>query len=228
MIANKKLFSKGLILFIAFFVVFFFMFMPFFEQGNFLNHMDNLYNTISKGSAYYIPKMKEEIEPYKGKTIQVELTMESEKTARRTALLITESGAGADVSGEKLTVTGDLGAILANCLEDSDFMFHNQGEKVQAKYGYPEKEALYNWYRTSKSLDKALKKQKLFDEAKTVAAVQAKAVECAYNYYKIEPQNIKDKIGVVIFSLAFYVIYTLWFGFSVMYLFEGWGMRLEH
>jgi hypothetical protein len=27
---------------------------------------------------------------------------------------------------------------------------------------------------------------------------------------------------------VFYVFYTLWFGFSIMWLFEGWGMRLEH
>ncbi len=228
MIANKKLFSKGLILFITFFIVFILMFMPFFEQGNFLNYMDNLYNTISKDSAYYIPKMKEDVEQYKGKTINLELEMNNEKTAAQTALLIKESGAAAVVSGEKVSVSGDLGGILANCLEDADYMFHNQGEKVQAKYGYPEKVALYNWYLAAKSLDNQLKKQKLFDEAKTVASVQAKAVECAYNYYKIEPQSIKDKIGIVIFSLVFYVFYTLWFGFSIMFLFEGWGMRLEH
>jgi hypothetical protein len=50
----------------------------------------------------------------------------------------------------------------------------------------------------------------------------------AFNFFGIEPQNITDKIGIVVFALAFYVIYTLWFGFSIMYLFEGWGMELEH
>ena len=57
---------------------------------------------------------------------------------------------------------------------------------------------------------------------------QAKAVEVAFNFNGIEPQNISAKVGIVIFALAFYVIYTLWFGFSIMYLFEGWGMDLEH
>jgi len=32
----------------------------------------------------------------------------------------------------------------------------------------------------------------------------------------------------VIFSLVFYVVYTLWYGFGIMYMFEGWGLRLEH
>jgi hypothetical protein len=28
--------------------------------------------------------------------------------------------------------------------------------------------------------------------------------------------------------LIFYVVYTVWYGFGFMYLFEGWGMKLEH
>lgn len=76
--------------------------------------------------------------------------------------------------------------------------------------------------------DRDLKKQKKFYEAKFLANVQKKAVECAYNYYKIEPQNISDKYGLVIFSLVFYVAYTLWYGFAIMNLFEGVGLRLEH
>jgi hypothetical protein len=53
-------------------------------------------------------------------------------------------------------------------------------------------------------------------------------VEPAYNYYGIEGQKISDRFGVVIFSLIFYVIYTLWYGFGIMYLFEGVGLKLEH
>jgi hypothetical protein len=58
--------------------------------------------------------------------------------------------------------------------------------------------------------------------------VVKKAVEPSYNYYRIEPQNIGDRWVVVIFSLIFYVVYTLWYGFSIMYIFEGWGMKLGH
>jgi hypothetical protein len=58
--------------------------------------------------------------------------------------------------------------------------------------------------------------------------VQKKALETSYNYYKIEPQKIGDRLGVVIFSLFFYVVYTLWYGFAIMFMFEGWGLRLTH
>jgi hypothetical protein len=107
-------------------------------------------------------------------------------------------------------------------------MYKNEGRKVSEKYGYDERQALYNWWKASKGMDKDLKRQKLFEEAKVVALVTKKAVESSYNYYEIEPQKITDRLGIVIFSLLFYVAYTLWFGFAVMFLFEGWGMRLEH
>ena len=29
-------------------------------------------------------------------------------------------------------------------------------------------------------------------------------------------------------ALVFYVVYTLWFGFGIMYTFEGLGMQMEH
>ena len=42
----------------------------------------------------------------------------------------------------------------------------------------------------------------------------------------------KDRKGVkdfmLIASLAFYVIYTMWYGFGLLFLFEGAGIKLEH
>ncbi|MBU4260192.1 MAG: hypothetical protein KKH45_12535, partial [Proteobacteria bacterium] len=132
------------------------------------------------------------------------------------------------ISGAQLTVSGDLGNILANCLTDSDSMYNNDGTKVSNKYGYNERQVLYNWWKALKAADKDLKKQKLFKEAKVVTLVINKVVETSYNYYKIEPQKITDKMGIVIFSLVFYVGYTLWYGFAILFMFEGWGLKLEH
>jgi hypothetical protein len=58
MIANKKEFYGGLGLLIGFVVVLAVIFSPIFKGHNGLEYLDNLYNSISKGSAYYIPKVK--------------------------------------------------------------------------------------------------------------------------------------------------------------------------
>ena len=228
MIASKKEFYGGFTLLVAFFVILFIIFSPIFKGQNGMEYMDDLYNSISKGSANYIPKVKEETDTFKGNTVNIALKMADENQAQLTAALFTNAGATAEVSGIQLDVSGDLGNILANCLEDSKSMYNNDGTTVSSKYGYNERRVLYNWHTALKAADKDLKKQKLFKEAKVVALVIKKVVETSYNYYTIEPQKITDRMGIVIFSLVFYVVYTLWYGFAILFMFEGWGLRLEH
>ena len=227
MIADKKEFSLGVGLIAGFFVVLVLIFMPIFNGHNGLNYLDSLYNSISKGSAYYIPQMQEEAAKYAGKTITVDLAFSDPNQAKQMAAMFNVGGALVNATGDNVKVSGDLGAILKQSLEDADKMYHNDGNAVTLKYGYPERRILYNWWCTLKEMDKALSNQKLFEEAKIVASVQQKAVECAYNYYGIAPESISDKMGIVLFSLVFYVIYTLWYGFAIMYMFEGWGLELE-
>ncbi len=228
MIAHKKIFYTGVAMMVGFIVILGVIFSPVFKGKTGLEYLDALYNSISKGSAYYIPDVKKEAEGFSGNSIRLSLIMATKKQAEQTALLFQQAGVRANASNAELAVEGDLGKILGGCLEDADLMYMNHGEKIKDKYGYNEKQVLYNWYKSMKSIDKGLKDQKKFKEAKIVALVVKKAVECAYNYYQIQPMKISDSLGTVIFSLIFYVIYTLWYGFAVMYMFEGWGMNLEH
>ena len=228
MIARKKEFSLGLGLLVAFFVVLFLFFSPVFNGHNGLDYLDSLYNSISKGSAYYIPKLKDDAKAFNGSAVELSFAMANPAQAQQTAQLFMKAGALVNVSEAKLKVSGDLGKILENCLADSDALYKNDGKGLAAKYGYNERQALYNWWQAFKGVEKDLNNQKKFKEAKAVANISKKAVETCYNYYTIEPQSIMDRLGVVIFSLVFYVIYTLWYGFAILFMFEGWGMKLEH
>ena len=228
MIARKKEFSLGLGLLVAFFVVLFIFFSPVFNGHNGLDYLDNLYNSISKGSAYYIPKLKDDAKAFNGSAVEMSFAMASPAQAQQTAQLFMKAGAMVNVSEAKLKVSGDLGKILDNCLADSDALYKNDGKGLAAKYGYNERQALYNWWQAFKGVEKDLNNQKKFKEAKAVANISKKAVETCYNYYTIEPQSIMDRLGVVVFSLVFYVIYTLWYGFAILFMFEGWSMKLEH
>jgi len=228
MSASKKEFYTGAGLMAGFLVVLVILFLPLFDGKNALDALDSLYNTISKGSAYYIPKLKKDAETYVGKDIAVNITMSDENAAKETEQLFTKSGAAVTVSGANLSVNGDIGKILVNCLDDSDEMFHNQGEKIKAKYNCEERKVMLNWWNALKSMDKDLKKQEKFAEAKPIHMVMKKGVECSYNYYKVNPQNISDRWAIVLFSLVFYVVYTIWYGFAIMFMFEGSGFKLEH
>jgi len=216
------------VLLIAFFVVLFIFFSPVFKGQNGLDYLDSLYNSISKGSAYYIPKLKDEAKTFNGNNVELSFAMANPTQAQQTSQLFMKAGAMVNVTDKALKISGDLGKILDNCLTDSDFMYKNDGKAVSDKYGYGERQALYNWHQAFKGAEKSLNDQKKFKEAKAIANISKKGIEASYNFYKIEPQSIMDRLSVVIFSLVFYVIYTLWYGFAIMFMFEGWGMQLEH
>ena len=228
MIENKTQFYTGLGLMAGFIVVLIVFFSPVFGGQNGLNFLDNLYNSISKGSAYYIPKVKKEAEGYEGKAISVTIRMADQQQAEEVLKLFEAPNAGVSHSGPQLTIDGDLGLVLANCLSDADEMYYNRGESLSAKYGYDARRAMYNWWKALKETEKELKRQERFKDASIIDLTISKAVESAYNYYGIEPQKITDRLGIVIGSLLFYVIYTVWYGFAFMYMFQGWGMKLEH
>ncbi len=228
MIANKKKFSSGLLLMVAFCVVLVLMFMPLFGGKNGLQYMDDLYNSISKGSANYIGKARADAEQFAGQQVSVTVKMKSAAQAEQTARMLNAAGALVNTADSTLKVSGDLGQILFASLDDAQLMYDNNGAAVRDKYGFDERQVLYNWWTANEAMVGDFNRQEQFKMAKTLTTVNTKAVEAAYNYYGVESQKISERLGIVIFSLVFYVIYTLWYGFGIMYLFEGWGMRLEH
>jgi len=228
MIAHKKKFTLGLAMLIAFFTVLALFFTPIFGGLNGLDYLDGLYNSISKGSAYYIPKLKDEAKTFNGNPVELSLAMASPAQAQQTSQLLMKAGATVNVTDAKLKASGDLGKILEGVLADADAMYKNDGKAVADKYGFGERQALYTWWQAFKAIEKDLNNQKKFKEAKAVANIGKKGIEASYNFYRVEPQSIMDRLGVVVFSLVFYVIYTLWYGFAIMFIFEGWGMQLGH
>jgi len=229
MIANKKEFGLGVGLFIAFWAVFAVLLSPVFEGKNLLDYMDNLYNTISKKSSYYIPAVKKKTEPFQGQQIDFSVQAKDGEQATRMVKLFQAAQATATVEGKNVKVTGDMGKIFDNVLADADAMFNNNGQAInQNKYGYDEKQVMYDWWTVMKSAEANMNKSKKFKEAKLFYQIMTKAIEPSYNYYGIVATDIREKVFMVVVSLAGYVIYTMWYGFSILFMFEGWGMKLEH
>ncbi|MCB2186575.1 MAG: hypothetical protein KQJ78_09170 [Deltaproteobacteria bacterium] len=227
---QKKKLAMGTIMLIAFFAVLVLIFLPIFGNGNNgLNYMDNLYNSISKASAYYIPGVQKDAEKFLGRPVEMTLTLPDEATAAMGAKLVTVAQGQVEQKGDTLTVKAGLGKMLMSSLSDSDAMFHNQADKIAARYpDLKPREVVFTWWQMLKAMEKSLNKQELFPEAKFAGTVMQRAVEPAYNYYGIVPESIGERWGLVVVSLIFYVVYTVWYGFAVMFIFEGIGMQLEH
>ncbi len=229
---QSKLKARGIFMLIAFFVLLAVIFSPVFpgneKKVNGLDYMDNLFNMISKGSSYFIPKAIKDSEKFAGKMIDVKVAMTDDLQAAETAKILEANGVQSAVSGKDLVVKGDMGMMLKGSLTDADLMFKNDGQPVADKYSIPAKNVMFNWHTLFGKIGKDLTKQEKFDEAKPFANVQKKALEPAYNYYGVESKNWNDNLALIIFALAFYVFYTLWYGFGLMWLFEGLGLKIGH
>ncbi|WP_066634717.1 hypothetical protein [Desulfolucanica intricata] len=227
MIRNRKDFTIGLILILSFIAVYVYMMSPSFGNGrNGLEYADDMFNSLSKGSAYFIQDEMEKAEKQVGNNINVTLKAEDVAQAEKWEKLYTVAGADVTVNGITVNVKGDLGRIFKEVLADCDALYYNQGDKISSKYDLDAREAGYAWYTSFKKMDSDLKNQEKFKESSAVNSVITKAVEPAYNYYGIEIKHVKDYKWTVASLLIFYLIYTVWYGFSFYYLCEGFGITM--
>jgi len=229
MIHDKKEFGIGLALMAGFFLALFAIFSPVFEGGrNALDYLDGMFNSISKDSAYYIPAVAEKARKHDGTVVTLSLKAADDSQAARMVKLFATAGASVTQEGAKLRVSGDLGKLLAAVLGDADLMFRNEGAAVSGKYGSEEKRVLFDWHQALTAMTKDLNKQEKFKEARTLRDVQTKAVEPAYNYYGVKAIPMSSMLWVALAALVGYVLYTIWYGFAILFLFEGWGLKLDH
>lgn len=227
LVVHQKPFTLGIVLTVTFFAVLFLMFTPLFGGRNAFEAADDLFNSISKGSSYFVDKMRAANQAFEGKSFEVRITVKDPWGEKALALLTAAGAAAQTEEGGKLRVSGDLGRFVAAALDDSESLFHNRGEEVASKYGFPEKEVLFLWWNVFREMSKGFKEQEKFEEAAFLEQVMKKAVEVGYNYYGIEPKKASVHAGILSFALIFYVAYTLWWGYAVLFLFDGLGLEMK-
>lgn len=239
---NKKKLVLSLFMALVFFGLLLAMFSPIFDGENALKASDRLFNSISKGSSNYIPGLKTSMAKHQGTPLALTLRFVDGKAeghedvsvvgadVAAKAAQVLGSVAQAEAQGETVELSGDLGAILGAALADAEALFENRGQEVAARHGMDEREALFIWWKALTAVDAELKLAGGKDNvalAKSVHAVIAKGVEVGYNYYGITPESAGSRAGILTFSLVFYVIYTLWWGMTIFYFFEGLGLVMS-
>lgn len=227
LVRSKKPFSVGIVFAISFLGVLMMIFSPLFGGRNGLEFSDDSFNKLAKGSSYFIPKVSKSVEKVVGKPFSANLKLDNAENAAITARLFTEAGAKADITGTEIKVDGDLGLLLRSALKDADAMYKNDGKAVSGRYGADEKKAMKNWWQALASMEKGMKKDKRVEEAKVVSDVNKKAVEPGYNFYQVDANKVSEHAGMLSGLLVFYVLYTMWWGYAIFYLFEGIGLSMK-
>lgn len=206
----------GILLTLSFFGVLAAMLSPIWDSKDFLSFADNAFNQLSKGSVYFIPELSKKADEMRGKQIDVKIKMADEATAGKVASLYSDV-ANVEVKGKEVSISGDFGVILSKALQDADLGYRNQLE---------DKATLYYWWISLREISKYLKQVGEFDKALTVDEVMTRGIEPAYNYFGIEAKSVGEEPVFVTALLVFYVIYTVWWGYAIYFLFEGAGLRV--
>lgn len=228
MIHDKRQFTIGLVLLAGFLGALALVFRPLENGQNTLDYLDGVFNSTSKASAYYIPAARAKAEKLGAEPIAVEVRGRTAAQAAQLETLLRACGATVARQGSILSVSGDLRAVLAAALADADAMFRNDGAGVAGKYGIDERRVLYAWHTALGDAAKALDRQSRFRDAAAVRDAMTKALEPAYNYYGVTAIAMKDMIWIALAALVGYVLYTVWYGYAILFLFEGWGVKLGH
>jgi hypothetical protein len=236
LVRNKKPFSVGAAFAISFLGVLLMIFSPLFGGKNGLQFADDSFNRLSKGSSYFIPKVAKNSKKFMGRMFTASIKTDkpddkpgdAEKRAEMIAKVFTTAGARVEVKGAELTIEGDLGKTLDAAIKDSEAMFSNDGQKIKALYGYDdEKKTFRQWWNALDRINKKFMLEKKLEESKIVSDVMKKAIEPAYNFYKIDGQKVVDHAGMLSGLLVFYVAYTMWWGYAIFYLFDGFGLTMK-
>jgi len=231
LVRHKKTFSMGALFGASFLVILFVIFSPVFGDGkNGLEFSDDLFNKLSKGSSFFIPDVRKDTQPFDGQSFTASVKAANPELAIKMLM-----AAGAQVGREdtKLKVTGDLGKLLGVVLTDCETMYHNKGGDLTARYGSSgdadssAKKALKTWWEVVNTMIFDLQLQKKIEQSKVADQVLKKGIEPAYNFYGIAAESVSSKALLMISLLVFYVIYTMWWGYAIFYMFDGIGLSMK-
>jgi hypothetical protein len=231
LIRHKKTFNMGIIMAVTFVGVLVLIFSPVFGGGKIgFEFSDDLFNKLSKGSSYFIEEIQQEVKPHQGANFAVSVKAADADLAVK---VLMTAGAQVGKDGEKLKISGDLGKLLNAAVQDSDAMYHNKGAEVAKRYDQgadadaSAKKVMKTWWGVLRAMQFELQVQKHIEQANAIDTVLKKGVEVAYNYYGVPAESVISKAGVMTALLVFYVVYTMWWGYAIFYLFDGIGLSMK-
>ena len=224
---NGKAFA-GLLLGVSFCVVLALFFVPVFGGQSGLKLSDSLFNRLAKGSSYFVPELSSELAKYENQEIAVNIEMESAERAAQAESILSKAAPDTAAEGAVLIVKGNLGKLLGAALQDCKTMYLNNGDELREKYGMDAKDSMLIWNDVLNRIAKALQRgeDRHIAQSKMILAVVTKGIEPAYNFYGIQPDSVRQRAGITAFLLFFYLAYTLWWGFGIFFLFEGFGFAM--
>ena len=225
-VRNKRKFWIGLNGLILFSVILGLWLRPWGTHRSGLEWADHLFNRLAKNSTYFIPEAVELARKFEGAGVDFGVHSRWPGTDERMVQVIRASGSSAVLLGDgRVRINGDLGRLGHAASADAEWLFKGQDRNLRAKYGMDGREAIYYWWLAFDGLTRRFIQENRSAEADFTRWMTGRVLEPAYNFAGIETGSFGENVWTVAFLLGSYLIYTLLYGFSILFLFEGLGIE---
>jgi hypothetical protein len=225
-IQNKKKFWGGVSGLLLFSLILGFWLSPRGDHRSGLERVDQLFNQMAKNSTYFIPDAVKLSQKFEGTTVDFGIQSRWPGDDTRMAQILQANRLTAALLGDgRVRIKGDLGLMGKSASVDAELLFKARESDLRAKYGCSGKEAIYYWWVAFDGLTRRFIQENRSPEADFTRFMTTRVLEPAYNFAGIETKSIGENMGRVAFFLGFYLLYTLLYGFSILFLFEGLGIK---
>jgi hypothetical protein len=224
-VVHRKKFAVGLVGLITFLGVLAVWLSPVIDHKTGLEWADELFSQLAKNSIYFMPTAVRMAAKFEGVIVDLGVNPRWPGGDVRVAQILRANGISASVVGDgRVRIIGDLGLLAKTAAADADLLFKGNEQELQNKYGMSGKEVIYYWWTAFDGLIRRYIQENRPSEADFATFMTTRVLEPSYNFAQMEPKSISDNVWVVVFLLGFYILYTLWLGFSILLLFEGFGI----
>jgi hypothetical protein len=225
LIVNRGKFALGLGGLVAFVAALAVALSPALDNRTGLGRADDFFNQLAKNSAYYTPEGRKLAGRFAAEPVDLAIRPREPVANAKLAQIVTANGLEARLLEDgSVRVTGSLGELSRAAMDDADLAFRNENAQLEAKYRMSSCEVVYCWWIVLDSLSRRYTQDNRSPEADFTKFLATKVLEPAYNFRGITAQNVEDRVLPVSGLLGFYVLYTLWYGFAILFIFEGLGL----
>jgi len=224
-IVNPGKFKMGIAGLAVFCLLFGISFFPIIDHQSALKWADGLFNGLAKNSANYQVEGLEKARNFVGINIDLGIRPRDFADEAKLVMVVRKNSAEAWVSPDgRVRISGDLGHLAKAVLADTTLAFNNNEQQIEDKYQLPNTEVIYCWWIIFDGLTRRFIQENKGSEAGFTKLMTSKVLEPAYNFRDIQPNKLAENALPILLLLGFYILYTVWYGLSIMYIFEGLGI----
>lgn len=226
LITDRIRFRLGLTGLVTFSMILVLWLSPLVNQQTGLQWADNLFNQLAKNSTYYIPSGLVRAEKLRGVSVDIGVRSRWPEADSAIIRIIQANDMAARRMGDgRVRIEGDLGLLAKAACVDADFLFSGKESEVARKYGIGGKEVVYYWWTAFDGLSRRYIQENQTVQADFTKFIATRVLEPSYNFAGIQAKDIGENIIPVVLFLSFYILFTLWYGISILFLFEGLGIK---